>query len=70
MKRSDELDQLLRNLHLKRILEIYGESYPGSQSPLRSTSSGRLIPYTLRIGPGYLASLRSLVTSVIPSTIA
>ena len=25
MKRSDELDQLLRNLHLKRILEIYDE---------------------------------------------
>jgi len=25
MKRSDELDQLLKNLHLKRILEIYDE---------------------------------------------
>ena len=25
MKRSDELDQLLKNLHLKRILEVYGE---------------------------------------------
>src|SRR6266702_2103828 len=25
MKRSEELDQLLKNLHLKRILEIYDE---------------------------------------------
>jgi hypothetical protein len=36
----------------------------------RLTSSRRLVPYTLRTGPGYVASLRSLVTSVIPSTIA
>jgi IS66 Orf2 like protein len=36
----------------------------------QSTSSRRLVPYTLRTGPGYVASLRSLVTSVIPSTIA
>lgn len=31
MKRSDELDQLLKNLHLKRILEIYGEQVDAAE---------------------------------------
>jgi DNA replication protein DnaC len=31
MKRSDELDQLLKNLHLKRILEIYDEQVTAAE---------------------------------------
>jgi DNA replication protein DnaC len=31
MKRSDELDQLLKNLHLKRILEIYDEQVDAAE---------------------------------------
>src|SRR5664279_2597889 len=31
MKISDELEQLLKNLHLKRILEIYDEQLPAAE---------------------------------------
>ena len=30
MKPSDELEQLLKNLHLNRILDIYGEQFAAS----------------------------------------
>jgi DNA replication protein DnaC len=31
LKLSDELEQLLKNLHLKRILEVYGEQLPAAE---------------------------------------
>ena len=54
------------------VLPVFAAEYTCVREPIRfrSASSRRLVLYTLRTGPGYVASLRSLVTSVIPSTIA
>jgi DNA replication protein DnaC len=38
MKLSDELEQLLKNLHLKRILEIYDEQLPAAEKEAVSYS--------------------------------